>query len=84
MVAKALARPSADISFEELRLVQNQLGTVVCGIANGKRFLAGPAGKPPPQIEGGLDAAMFNYLWNARCLGMSAAAATEAFKRELK
>jgi len=83
-VTNALARPSADISFEGLKLVRDNLGTLVCGTANGKRFLAGPAGKPPPQIEGALDASMFNYLWNARCQGMSASAVTEIFRRELK
>lgn len=83
-VAKALGRPSADVSFEGLRLVRDNLGALVCGMVNGKRFLAGPAGKPPPQIEGALGAAMFNYLWNARCQGMSASAATEILRRELK
>jgi hypothetical protein len=83
-VAQALGRPSADVSFEGLRLVRDNLGPLVCGVVNGKRFLAGPAGKPPPQIEGALSAAMFNYLWNARCQGMSASAATEILRRELK
>ncbi len=83
-VAKALGSPSAGVSFEGLRLVRDNLGAIVCGTANGKRFLAGPAGKPPPQIEDALSASMFNYLWNARCQGMSASAATEIFRRELK
>lgn len=83
-VAQALGVPGTGISFAGLRLVQDQLGALVCGTANGKRFLAGPDGKPPPQIEGALDASMFNYLWNARCKGMSASAAEETFKRELK
>ena len=83
-VAQALDRPAADIVFEEFRLVRDKLGTVVCGTADGKRFLAGPAGKPPPQIEGALNTAMFNYMWNARCGGMSASAAEDAFRRELK
>jgi len=83
-VAQALGRSSADISFEGLRLVQDKLGALVCGTADGKRFLAGPGGKPPPQIEGALSASMFDYLWNARCRGMSASAAEETFKRELK
>lgn len=83
-VATALGRPVTDISFEGLKLFRDNLGPLVCGMANGKRFLAGPAGKPPPQIEGALSAPMFNYLWNARCLGMSAPAAEETFKRELK
>lgn len=83
-VARALGRPSAGLSFAGLRLVQDKLGALVCGTADGKRFLAGPDGKPPPQIEGALDASMFDYLWNARCKGMSASAAEETFKRELK
>ena len=83
-VAATLGLPTANISFEGLKLVRDNFGALVCGTVNGKRFLAGPAGKPPPQIEGALDASMFNYLWNARCQGMSASAATEAFRRELK
>jgi hypothetical protein len=83
-VAKALGRPATDISFEGLRLVQDNFGALICGMANGKRFLAGPSGKPPPQIEGALSASMFNFLWNARCEGMSASAATEALRRDLK
>ena len=83
-VAAALHHPTTDISFDGLKLVRDHLGALVCGTADGKRFLAGPAGKPPPQIEGALDASMFNYLWNARCQGMSASAATEIFRRELK
>jgi hypothetical protein len=83
-LAKALGGPAAGISFEGLKLVRDKFGALVCGTANGKRFLVGPAGKPPPQIEGALSASMFNYLWNARCLGMPASAATEAFRRDLK
>ncbi len=83
-VAQALDRPSTGLSFEGLKLVQDKMGTLVCGVVNGKRFLAGPDGKPPPQIEGALSASMFDYLWNARCRGMSASAAEETFKRELK
>jgi hypothetical protein len=83
-VAQALGQPGAGLSFAGLRLVQDKLGALVCGTVNGKRFLAGPAGKPPPQIEGALSASMFDYLWNARCQGMSASAAEETFKRELK
>ncbi len=83
-VAKALGRPTTDISFEGLKLVRDDFGALICGMVNGKRFLAGPAGKPPPQIEGTLSASMFNFLWNARCQGMSASAATEAFRRDLK
>ncbi|MBE0622566.1 MAG: hypothetical protein IH605_18395 [Burkholderiales bacterium] len=83
-VATALGIRSSEISFEGLKLVQDKLGMLVCGVANGKRFLAGPAGKPPPQIEGALSASMFNYLWNARCQGMSASAAAEAFRHGLK
>ena len=83
-VAQALGRRGADVSFEGLRLVQDKLGALVCGTANGKRFLVGPGGKPPPQIEGSLSASMFDYLWNARCRGMSASAAEETFRRELK
>jgi hypothetical protein len=83
-VAKALGRPTTEISFEGLKLVRDNFGALVCGMVNGKRFLAGPAGKPPPQIEGTLSASVFNFLWNARCQGMSASAATETLKRELK
>ncbi len=83
-VAQALGRPSAGLSFAELRLIQDKLGALVCGTVNGKRFLAGPAGKPPPQIEGAMSTSMFDYLWNARCRGMSASAAEETFRRELK
>jgi len=83
-VAQALGVPGAAITFEGLKLVQDKLGEIVCGKANGKRFLAGPSGKPPPQIEGALSASMFDYLWNARCQGMSASAAEETFRRELK
>jgi hypothetical protein len=83
-VAKALGGPSADISFAELKLVRDKLGPLVCGTASGKRFLAGPAGKPPPQIEGALSASMFNFMWNARCRGMSASAAEEVFRRDAK
>lgn len=83
-VALALRVPAAGISFDRLRLVRDNLGAVVCGMADGKRFLAGPSGNPPPQIEGALSAPMFNYLWNARCMGMSASAATDVFRRELK
>ena len=83
-VAQALGQPRAGLSFAGLKLVQDQLGALVCGTVNGKRFLAGPGGKPPPQIEGSLSASMFDYLWNARCRGMSASAAEETFRRELK
>ena len=84
-VAKALDRPAADISFEGLRLIRENLGDMVCGTANGKRFLADATKTPgPPQIEGALSPSMFNFLWNARCRGMSASAATEILKREIK
>jgi hypothetical protein len=84
-VAKALDRPATDISFEGLSLIRNNLGAMVCGTANGKRFLADASKTPgPPQIEGALSASVFNFLWNARCLGMSASAATEILKREMK
>jgi hypothetical protein len=84
-VAKIQDRPAADMTFEGLKLVRDNLGPLVCGMVNGKRFLVGPAGKPPPQIEdASLSASMFNYLWNARCKGMSASEANEAFKRDLK
>lgn len=82
-VARKLGLPT-DIAFEGLRLIRDNLGTLVCGTVNGKRFLAGPADKPPPQIEGALNVSVFNYLWNARCKGMSASAADEVFGRELK
>lgn len=82
-VAHALGVASADVTFDGLKLVRDKFGTLVCGLANGKRFLAGPAGKPPPQIEGALDASMFNYLWNARCKGMSASTAEEIFRHEM-
>lgn len=83
-VAKALGRPLGDASFKDLRLVRDNLGPLVCGTVDGRRFLVGPSGKPPPQIEGALSASMFDYLWNARCQGMSASAATEIFRHELK
>jgi len=84
-VAKALDRPAADISFEGLRLIRDNLGDMVCGTANGKRFLADATKTPgPPQIEGALSPSVFNFLWNARCGGMSASAATEILKREMK
>lgn len=83
-VAQALGTPAASVSFAGLKLVRDKLGTLVCGVADGKRFLAGPGGKPPPQIEGALSASMFDYLWNARCEGMSASNAEEVFRHELK
>lgn len=84
-VAKALDRPAADISFEGLRLIPDNLGAIVCGTANGKRFLADATKTSAlPQIEGTLSAPMFNFLWNARCRGMSASSATEILKREMK
>ena len=83
-IAKTLGRPVSDASFKGLRLVRDNLGQLVCGMVDGRRFLVGPGGKPPPQIEGALSASMFDYLWNARCQGMSASAATEIFRRELK
>ncbi|HUX26568.1 MAG TPA: hypothetical protein VMV87_18365 [Burkholderiales bacterium] len=84
-VAKALGRPAADVSFAGLRLIPSKLGPVVCGSANGKRFLADATKTPsPPQIEGALSQAMFDYLWNARCRGMSAAAAADVLTREMK
>jgi hypothetical protein len=84
-VAKALDRPAADISFEGLRLIPDNLGAMVCGSADGKRFLADATKTPgPPQIEGVLSASVFNFLWNARCRGMSASAATEILTREMK
>ena len=84
-VAKALDRPAADISFEELRLIPDKLGAIVCGSANGKRFLADATKTSgPPQIEGALNASVFNFLWNARCRGMSASAATEILRSEMK
>ena len=84
-VAQALDRPAADISFEGLRLVRDKLGDMVCGTANGKRFLADVSKTPgPPQVEGALSPSMFNFLWNARCLGMSASAASEILTREMK
>jgi hypothetical protein len=84
-VAKALGRPAADVSFEGLRLIPSKLGPIICGSANGKRFLADATQTPsPPQIEGALSRSMFDYLWNARCRGMSAAAAADILKREMK
>jgi hypothetical protein len=83
-VASALGRPTADMSFEGLKLVRDNFGALICGTVDGKRFLAGPAEKPPPQIEGRLSVSVFNFLWNARCQGMSASAATEVLKRDLK
>ena len=84
-VAKALGRPAADVSFEGLRLIPDKLGAIVCGSADGKRFLADATQTPsPPQIEGALSRSLFDYLWNARCRGMSAAAAAEILKREMK
>jgi hypothetical protein len=84
-VAKALNRPAAGISFEGLRLIPDKLGAIVCGTADGKRFLADVTKTPsPPQIEGALSPSMFDYLWNARCRGMSADAAAEILKREMK
>lgn len=84
-VAKALDRPAAAISFHGLRLIPDKLGPIVCGTADGKRFLADVTKTPsPPQIEGALNSSVFNYMWNARCLGMSAAAAAEILKREMK
>lgn len=84
-VAQALHRPAADISFEGLSLIRGKLGDMVCGTANGRRFLADATKTPgPPQIEGALSPSMFDFLWNARCLGMSAEAATEILKREMK
>ena len=84
-VAKALDRPAAGISFDGLRLIPDKLGAIVCGTADGKRFLADVTKTPsPPQIEGALSQAMFDYLWNARCRGMSADAAAEILKREMK
>ena len=84
-VAKRLGRAPADVSFAGLQLIHDKLGAVVCGSANGDRFLA-DAGKEigPPQLESALGASVFNFLWNARCRGMSAAAATEILKREMK
>ena len=85
MVAKALQRPAAAISFKGLRLIPDKLGAIVCGTADGKRFLADATTTPsPPQLEGALSPSMFNYLWNARCLGMSASAAAEILQREMK
>src|ERR1700690_1573895 len=84
-VAQALNRPAADISFEGVSLLRDKLGDMVCGTAKGKRFLADATKTPgPPQIEGALSPSMFDFLWNARCRGMSAAAATEILKREMK
>jgi len=84
-VAKALDRPAAGISFDGLRLIPDKLGAIVCGTADGKRFLADVTKTPsPPQIEGALSPSMFDYLWNARCRGMSADAAAEILKREMK
>jgi hypothetical protein len=84
-VAKALNRPAADISFKGLKLDPGNLGAIVCGTANGKRFLADATKTPgPPQIEGALSAPIFNFLWNARCRGMSASDATEILEREMK
>jgi hypothetical protein len=84
-VAKALDRPAAAISFEGLRLIPDKLGPIVCGTADGKRFLADVTETPsPPQIEGALSPSVFDYMWNARCLGMSASAAAEILKREMK
>ncbi len=84
-VAKTLDRPAADISFQGLSLIRDNLGAMVCGSANGKRFLADVTKTPgPPQMEGALSASVFNFLWNARCRGMSASAATEILRREMK
>jgi hypothetical protein len=85
MVAKVLRRPAAAVRFEGLRLIPDKLGAVVCGTADGKRFLADATRTPsPPQLEGALSPSMFNYLWNARCLGMSASAAAQILQREMK
>ncbi|MHB8666140.1 MAG: hypothetical protein ACYC7B_01285 [Burkholderiales bacterium] len=83
-VARALNRPATDVSFEGLTLVRDKLGDMVCGTANGKRFLADAARSPtPPQIEGALSPSMFDFLWNARCRGMSASEADAILKRDM-
>ena len=83
-IAKAMGRPTGDIRFDGLRLIPDKLGAIVCGTADGRRFLADATKTPsPPQIEGALSHSMFNYLWNARCLGMSPSAAAEILQREM-
>ena len=45
-IAKTIGRPAGDICFDGLRLIPDKLGAIVCGTADGRRFLAG-ASKPP-------------------------------------
>lgn len=82
-MAKSLALPATVITFEELRVSRDQSNAVVCGTANGKRFVAGFGEKAgTPTIEGRFSSSMFNYVWNLRCQGMQTSDAISALGKD--
>lgn len=83
-VAETLQKSESQVSFGQLRVVHDELGSFVCGEANGQRFLDGPSGRNnKPTLERAYSASVFNLLWNSRCRSMSTAEATASFKRDL-
>lgn len=83
-VAGSLARPVADISFDDIRVVRDDSGVGICGTANGRRFVSGTGEKAAATMEGSLSVTVFNYLWNLRCKGMKTSEAGVAFGKDLR
>ncbi len=84
-IVRSLARPADQVAFESVGVSRGNGRTLVCGIANGKRFVAGTGEKAgEPNIEGKLSASVFNYMWNLRCAGMKTEDAASTFGRELR
>lgn len=83
-VAEMLGKPESDVAFSGLKVASGKLGIFVCGMADGKRFVDGPAGRgTEPILEGKYSESLFNMVWNGRCAGMSDTDSINAFKRDI-
>jgi hypothetical protein len=86
-VSKALGRSEDQIVFERLSVSRgdDRARTVVCGVANSKRFVASTGEKAgAPNIEGNVSPTVFNYLWNLRCAKKKPDEALSTFKEDLR
>jgi hypothetical protein len=84
-MATSLGLPATAINFEDLHVTRDQSNAVICGKADGKRFVAGTGEKAgAPIIERSISTSVFNYLWNLRCQGMQTKDAASAFGKDLR
>ena len=82
-MVESLSLPATAITFEEVRVSRDQSNAVVCGTANGKRFIAGSGKKAStPTIEGRFSPSMFNYVWNLRCQGIKTSDAISSLGKD--